>query len=571
MKISQSNFSDSISIYKQCQYLTDILIANNVKYAVLSPGSRNAPLIINFAREPRIKSWIIVDERSAAFAAIGIAQYTDSPVALICTSGSAVLNYAPAISEAYYRNIPIIVISADRPEEWIDQNDSQTIRQHGILSNIVKQSYSLPTRCDDATSSWYADRLINDAIISATSSPKGPVHINMPFRDSLCVTTTKKNINTRIIEHPDIKRNLDENFMRSLADEIATAEKVMIVAGFGPQSTKLNTALSNLASHKNIVVLTETISNLHDKQFINTVDRILSCMHREDAQEYVPQLLITFGGSFVSKVLKKFLRKYPSMQEWRIGIEYNTIDTLQHLTRRIDIEPAQFFSSLDLSMGRNCDTTFSYSEKWHDLATQAISWHNKFTDSIPWCDLKAFSIFMPMIPDKYILHLSNGTSIRYAQLFGTRHGMKCFGNRGVSGIDGSTSTALGTSLVATDFTSLLVTGDMSFSYDINGLTSQYNSNRFKIIVMNNQGGNIFRFINGPSDLPELEKYFEVQRAIPVKDYAKAFGFDYFEADDETSLKSVLPCFFASKTQSILAICTPPDTNAKVLRSYFRMQ
>ena len=158
MKISQSNFSDSISIYKQCQYLTDILIANNVKYAVLSPGSRNAPLIINFAREPRIKSWIIVDERSAAFAAIGIAQYTDSPVALICTSGSAVLNYAPAISEAYYRNIPIIVISADRPEEWIDQNDSQTIRQHGILSNIVKQSYSLPTRCDDATSSWYADR-----------------------------------------------------------------------------------------------------------------------------------------------------------------------------------------------------------------------------------------------------------------------------------------------------------------------------------------------------------------------------------------------------------------------------
>ncbi len=571
MKTSQYNFSDSISTYKQCQYLTDILIANNVRYAILSPGSRNAPLIINFARESRIKSWVIVDERSAAFAAIGIAQFTDSPVAIVCTSGSAVLNYAPAISEAYYRNIPLIVISADRPEEWIDQNDSQTIRQFGVLANIVKRSYNLPARCDDATSSWYADRIINDAVISAVTAPQGPVHLNMPFRDSLCVTTTKKNINTRIIGHPGIKRNLDKQFMESLVHEIANADSVLIAAGFNSHSNELNAALGNLACHKNIVVLTETISNLHDKRFINTIDRVLSCMPREDAKEYAPQLLITFGGSFVSKVLKKFLRKYPSLQEWRIGIEHDTVDTMQHLTTRIDIEPTQFFSSLDALMTDTFNPNATYSEKWHALAGQAMSWHNQFTNCIPWCDLKAFSIFMPMIPQNYILHLSNGTCIRYAQLFGMRSGMKCFSNRGVSGIDGSTSTALGTSLVATDYTSLLITGDMSFSYDINGLTSQYNSARFKIIVMDNQGGNIFRFINGPSDLPELEKYFEVQRSIPVKDYARAFGFDYFEADDETSLKSVLPVFFASRSQSILAIHTPPETNAKVLRSYFRMQ
>lgn len=571
MKMSQYNFSDSISTYKQCQYLTDVLIANNVKYAILSPGSRNAPLIINFAREPRIKSWVIVDERSAAFAAVGIAQFTDSPVALVCTSGSAVLNYAPAISEAYYRNIPLIVISADRPEEWIDQNDSQTIRQFGVLANIVKRSYNLPARCDDATSSWYADRMINDAIISAVTAPQGPVHINMPFRDSLCVTTTKKNINTRIIGHPEIKRNLDRQFMESLVNEIANTDRVLIAGGFNSHSDELNAALGNLACHKNIVILTETISNLHNNRFINTIDRVLSCIPREDAEEYAPRLLITFGGSFVSKVLKKFLRKYPSLQEWRIGIEHNTVDTMQHLTTKIDIEPAQFFCAVDALMKDTFNANATYSRKWHALADQARSWHNQFTNSIPWCDLKAFSIFMPMIPQNYILHLSNGTCIRYAQLFGMRSGVKCFGNRGVSGIDGSTSTALGTSLVATDYTSLLVTGDMSFGYDINGLTSQYNSARFKIIVMDNQGGNIFRFINGPSDLPELKKYFEVQRTIPVKDYARAFGFDYFEADDETSLKSALPEFFASRSQSILAIHTPPETNAKVLRSYFRMQ
>lgn len=561
------SYSESTTSHEPCNMLADIIVAKGVKHAVISPGSRNAPLIVALARTGAVKKYVVVDERSAAFVAVGIASRVNEPVVLVCTSGSALLNYAPAVSEAYYRNIPLIIVSADRPVEWIDQNDSQTIRQSGVLNNIVKGNYDIPSRYADQTAKWHINRLINDAIIKATTGGKGPVHINMQLSEPLCdVILRKDRENARVINYITPENEIESGVIGQLAAKLCRTKKVLIVAGFCAPDEKLNEALNRLSLLPNMVILSETISNLKGENIISSIDRTLSVMPNDERANFSPDLLITFGGALVSRMLKQYLRKFAPADEWHIGVNDNIIDCMQSLTTEIHVSPELFFSRLADAVGANCADS-GYANDWHNLAVLGEATHSKFISEIPWCDLKAFSVILPSIPSDYNLQFSNGTPIRYSQLFGNHDVVRCDCNRGVAGIDGATSTALGASLVS-DGVTLLVTGDMSMSYDLSGLASQYNTKRFKIIVMCNGGGGIFRFIKGPSELPELEEYFEVKRELPVGKYADAFGFDYFEAGDEAELKDVLVNFYNNDRASILAVYTPAERNAEILRKYF---
>ena len=557
--------------HESCSMLVEVLARQGVAHAVISPGSRNAPLIVAFAREKRIKCFVIVDERSAAFTALGIAQQTHKPVAVVCTSGSAVLNYAPAAAEAYYRHLPLIFISADRPAEWIDQNDSQTIRQFGSLANVVKRSFNFPSSVNSDNDKWWINRMANDAAISAVRSPMGPIHINVQLGEPLCGVTNRPSDTTRIVCDCNIQRALGDTDANIYAHTIASTKRVMIVASMCDENERLNNALSLIASLPNVIVLSETIANIHNPNFIPTIDRTLSAIDASECIEFAPQLLITFGGAPVTRMLKHFLRTYKASQHWRIGIDDNLIDTIQNLSHSFPIEPADFFTQIaeNLSNSNMAEYICSdYAKLWKLAEAKAAMCHKSFIDNAPWCDLKAFSIILPKIPKGTFLQLSNGTPIRYAQLFDSPNLLHSYCNRGVAGIDGTTSTALGASLAHNDADTLLITGDMSLSYDLSGLASQYNSARFKIIVMCNGGGGIFRFINGPSSLPELEQYFEVNRHTPVKEYASAFGFDFFEAASADELKSVLPEFFSHHRASILSVYTPNKLNANILKDYF---
>lgn len=561
-------YSESTTSHEPCNMLAEIMVAKGVKHAVISPGSRNAPLIVALARTDAVKKYVVVDERSAAFVALGIASQINEPVAVVCTSGSALLNYAPAVSEAYYRDIPLIVVSADRPVEWIDQNDSQTIRQPGALNNIVKAVYDIPSRCNDETAKWHINRLINEAIIKATTGRKGPVHINVQLSEPLCDVILRKNrTDARIINYITPEKVLEREVAGQLADKLCSTKKVMIVAGFYPPGKMLNDALNRLSLLPNVVILSETISNLNGADIISAIDRTLSVMPKDARNAYRPDLLITFGGALVSRMVKQYLRTFAPHDEWHIGINENVIDCMQSLSTHIDILPEYFFCSMADAVEGNCIKS-DYSDSWHELAAYGEVTHNNFIAEIPWCDLKAFSLILPSVPTDYNLQFSNGTPIRYSQLFGNHNVRRCDCNRGVAGIDGATSTALGSSLVSEGVT-LLITGDMSMSYDLSGLASQYNTPRFKIVVICNGGGGIFRFIKGPSALPELEDYFEVKRELPVKKYADAFGFDYFEAGNEAELKEALVKFYNNDKASILAVFTPSERNAGILRKYFR--
>lgn len=546
--------------------LTDILVEKGVCHVVLSPGSRNAPLLMAFAREQCIRHFVVLDERSAAFFAIGLAQQACEPVVLVCTSGTAPLNYAPAIAEAYYQHLPLIVVTADRPEEWIDQADCQTIRQRDMYRNFVKASYQLPAEVRDDEEHWYVNRQVNDAFNTALQGQRAPVHINVPLREPLYGQALREPCWERSIFRIEPDPRLAPETLELLAIELNTCRKVMILAGSFPRNGLLQDLLESLAAFENVVVLTETTANFHIDAAVGTIDRVLATLSEKEKADFAPEILITLGGSLISKQIKTYLREYKPAEHWSIDRGEHPADTFQAMTRQMDLDAFYFFHSL---LPRMYSVHSNYAARWAKKKALARRRHDKFLSHAPWSDLQAFSLLLPSLPENVCLHLANSTPVRYAQLFDAPRTWQVNANRGTSGIDGCTSTAVGASVLAPGMT-LLITGDMSFLYDSNALWNPYITPRLKIVVMINGGGGIFRFIPGPSETEELEECFEAHRDVNVRGFAELHGFRYFHAADAAALQSVLPAFWAeTERPAILGIQTPRERNAEVLKDYFK--
>ncbi|MDE6861040.1 MAG: 2-succinyl-5-enolpyruvyl-6-hydroxy-3-cyclohexene-1-carboxylic-acid synthase [Duncaniella sp.] len=551
-----------------CNILADILIAHGVKRIVVSPGSRNTPLIIALSRRSEITCSVVIDERSAGFIALGIGVQSDSPVGLVCTSGTALLNYAPAVAEAFYRRVPLVIISADRPQEWIDQDDSQTLWQQDALSPYVKRSCDINAHLDFPNGEWVCNRLMNDVLLETVNGRRGPVHINLRLDAPLSRMTEYREGSARIIRMVQPKNELSTAEARAIGATIASPRRVLVIAGFHQPDQQLNKALAKLARQPNVAVMTETIANLHSPLFISRIDATLCRMSADDKRLMEPDVVITLGGALVSRYIKEWLRSLENVEHWHIGESHTTIDCFKHLVMRIEMEPKNFLRQLASAI-QIYQAPCQYAENWHKIYHRAIDIHKSYIAESPWCDLKAFSVIVRRIPSRWNVHFSNGTPIRYAQLMDCSHIHRCECNRGVSGIDGCTSTAVGASI---DYkgTTLLITGDMSCQYDIAALSSKLITSRFKMIVMCNGGGGIFRFIESTSKIPELEEYFAVGVKLPLQELSKGYGFKYFEADSVETLEESLSEFVSCiDSPAILAVKTPPEISAKVLRQYFQ--
>lgn len=551
-----------------CNILAGLLVRHGVKTAILSPGSRNAPIVVSLARNKEIETRVVVDERSAAFIALGIAEITGQPVAVVCTSGTALLNYAPAVAEAYYKHLPLIVISADRPAEWIDQDDSQTLRQPGALTNFVKKTYALKAECAGETEVWWLNREINDALITACGDCRGPVHINMSVDEPLTpMTAVLRHNDERFIAVTRPREDASLGEIRWLASQLGAPRKVMVVAGFMPPDEGLNRALAKLAKMPNFVVLAENLSNLRFPDLVSCIDSVLCAIPETDIDKFRPDVVITCGGALVSRLVKRFLRQSPGLRHWHIGHNEHTVDCFQSLERRILMKPGSFFSQLSSAV--QAHKSFDvYGAMWKRLRQNSASSHDEFISSAPWCDLTAFARIYPLIPKGWNLQLSNGTSIRYSQLFSSAKIARYDCNRGVSGIDGSTSTAIGASFAYQGVT-LLITGDMSAQYDVGALASNLISPNFKMVVFCNGGGAIFRFIGSTSSLPELNEYFACGANLPLDKLCEGYGFSFFEVSESDDLESVFSDFASEKSHpALLAIHTDGLLSAEVLKQYF---
>ena len=558
---------------KVCRMTAWLLAKFGIRDVVISPGSRNTPLIIAMHREERLRCHVVVDERSAAFLGLGMALASGCGAAIVCTSGSALLNYAPAVAEAYYRHIPLVVISADRPAAWIGQDDSQTIRQPGALSNMVLAECNLrdDIHKTDSTGDWFACRELNHVLLTALFGRRGPVHINVQLSEPLNrqVEVGVGEDNFKKIELIAAPGRISPSQSRDMASELS-GKRVLVAGGFHSPDDLLGKALGRIARLPNVAVLVEGTANIHARGVHEAPDRILSGISDEDLAILRPDVLITFGGALVSRRLKEWLRLCSPGEHWHIGENEATIDTFRCLTRRVEIPAAGFFPRLSGAMthiGSSGAIKDSYSTRWDMLARQACDNSSKFITGAPWSDLIAVNSLLNLLPRTANLQLGNGMSVRYGLLHDLSGFHRVDSNRGVSGIDGCISTAIGAASFYNGMTFLIV-GDMSAQYDIGALAAASLSPRLRIIVLNNGGGSIFRTINSTRSLPEREMYLCCPNSISLAEIAEGYGIRYFQAHNLTELKSVSNEFTSDGGGcAILEIFTDGEISADVMRAY----
>ena len=541
------------------QSIIEICSAKGIHNIIISPGSRNAPLTIGFAQNPNFNCYSIADERCAAFFALGIAQQTKQPTAVVCTSGSALLNYYPALAEAFYSQIPLIVISADRPQDKIDIGDGQTIRQENVFQNHSVYNANLTELASEEN-----DLKINKAIDTAILQ-KGPVHINAPFEEPLYETVQTLSVHPKIIFLEEKKTIKNIENLDKFVSIWNSAKRKMILVGVNESDSIDDKVVETLANDPSIVVLTETTSNLHHSNFINSIDTLITPFQDVDFEELIPEILITFGGMIVSKRIKAFLRKYKPKHHWHIDTlrAYNTFNAL---TKHFEIEPIVFFKEL-LSKTTNVESDyFSRINTIYDLRKIR---KQEYLDKIPFSDFKVFEKVIESLPENSQLQISNSSAIRYAQLIDIDASIEVFCNRGTSGIDGSTSTAIGAA-VGNRKQTVFITGDIGFLYDSNALWNSYIPKNFKIILINNGGGGIFRILPGHEEKPVFNTYFETSHQLTAEHLAKMYQMNYFSANDLVSLeKNIELLYNENDAPGILEIFTPTLDNDKILLQFFK--
>lgn len=531
----------------------------NVGTVVISPGSRNAPLTIGFSNHKEIQTLSVVDERCAAFFALGIAQQTRKPVAVLCTSGSAMLNYYPAIAEAFYSNIPLVVISADRPKHLIDIGDGQTIRQENVFANHILFSANLIENLKFKTRNA---QLIGEAL-QISVSQQGPVHINVPFDEPLYETVTE--LSKFNFPHISLS-SLDNSHIEyeKLAAIWNMSKKKMIVVGVNYPNEKLHQLMDVYAEDDSVLILTETTSNLHHDKAINSIDQLIFSLNETDFKDLQPDLLITFGGMIVSKRIKKFLREYQPKHHWNIDAKKAT-NTFFCLSEFIQTTPVDFFSHFNQFI---VPIEGNYQLKWLQIRDERRKKHAAYLENLKHSDFKVFEQVLEQIPNNCQLQISNSSIIRYAQLFSINSSLRVFCNRGTSGIDGSTSTAIGAAF-ANKKQTIFITGDLSFFYDSNALWNTNIPASFRIIIINNSGGGIFKIIPGPGTTNAIQ-YFETPHCLTAEHLSKTYQFEYQKAYSTETVTKELELFFnTSEKPKILEIFTPSAENDKFLKEYFK--
>ncbi len=544
------------------QHITDlaeICRKKGITKVIISPGSRSAPLIHAFVRVFGNSCISIVDERSAAYFALGVASYMQKPALLLSTSGTAVLNYAPALAEAYYQKVPLLALTADRPREWIDQQDNQTLRQSGIFRNFIKEYYDLPQVISSEDDLWYAHRVINEAINTCSSPDSGPVHINIPLTEPLYDELPRHSENLRIIGRaaPRITLSLTEDLLQ----EWNAAKRIMIIHGQDIPGSEVSKILPLLAGDQRIVVMAENISNVQGEAFISNSNLILS-KSRGHSPDF-PDLVIHSGGQVVSKALTGYLRRAGPLRCWRLGTERQLIDTFKQVTCNIPYEPHVVYQALAQLPKPPADQV--YKESWLNIAARADAEADKTIQHAPFSDLLVFKDLSESIPDGSVVVLGNSSVIRYTQLFPANPALYYYANRGVSGIDGCLSTASGIAHSSGKPTFALV-GDLGFVYDSNALWNRELSPNLKIVVINNRGGGIFHILKGPSEHPGFKKFVEANHPVNIHKFAEAFGLDHYVAGTQSEFDSAWRKFIKVAAKAALL---EVQTDAAVSASLFR--
>ena len=512
--------------------------AHGVTRCVACPGSRNSPIVASLSAAGTFELRGATDERSAGFVACGWAAQAQAPVAVCVTSGSALLNLHPAVAEAFYRHIPLLVISADRPAAWIGQQDGQTLPQPAIFGGLCRMSVQIPEAPQEY---WHRNRLLNEALLELRHRAGGPVHINIPLSEPLFGTSNEPLPSPRIIRRTELARmTADEE--TELLEIAASCPRRLILLGQLPQDADIPPVL---AAEKAFAIIGEHLCNT--RIAIRRPDCIIGPHPTKDLS---PDLLITYGGCTISKRLKKLLRDNPPREHWHVSPDGEVVDTFCALTRVIEGDPAELWELL-AAFAEEGDE--SYAERW--LAPIPVP-------QFPYSGMQLVGDLLAAMDEESVLHLANSSAVRFAQLYPLPDSVQVECNRGVNGIEGSLSTAIGYAMSATR-PQFLICGDLSFFYDMNALWLQGIPPQLHILLLNNKGGGIFDLIPTPE-----HPLVNGAHSATAADWARSRGFEYISVQGEQDWSAALSALTTPGDRPLLVEAfTDSTTDAKLLQQF----
>lgn len=549
--------------------LTSLLVAHGIRKAVVCPGSRNAPIVHNLNEHPRIECYPVTDERSAGFYALGMSLADDSPVAVCVTSGSALLNLAPAVAEASYRHHGLIVISADRPSAWIEQLDGQTLPQPDALGCFVSKSVNLPEPKSDEER-WYCNRLINEALIESKRHGCKSVHINVPISEPLFNFTVEQLPVERKISFVNASVNI-EGLYRNIIHDLLEASKPLIVIGQISRNDE-TTEQAIRAIKERFTVICEPLASRHATPFTKALKLI------DNAEAYYPDFILYLGDTLVSKHIKHFLRKANDAECWAVSEDGCVHDTFMNLTGVIEDNPTDVIHAVAEAIANDNSaddidaaqlltaSSFAYREMWNRLFSSAAAITDEFTPAYSqMAAVKEFEMSLEDMDYDYDVHYANSMSVRLADIY-SWHYIWC--NRGVNGIEGSLSTAAGFS-VATENMVFCVIGDLSFFYDQNALWNTNLSGNLRILLLNNGCGGIFYSLPGLENSSACSKMVAASHNTDAKGICNQNDIGYISARNIDELRVGMATFLTEKTKRpmVFEVFTNPDDDARVMAEY----
>lgn len=552
--------------------LTSLLLEYGVSDAVVCPGSRNAPIVHNLSVCEAIRCRPVTDERSAAFYALGLAIATRRPTVVCVTSGSALLNVMPAVAEAAYQHVPLVVISADRPQQWIDQLDGQTIPQSDALGRFVRKAVQLPEPHNDEER-WLCRRLVNEAMHLATCRQGAPVHINVPISEPLFEFDTEQL--PQLSRFNNIKRAAIKDASMDMPDAFHKATRPMIVIGQLAHGTVSHETIRSLS--EKYVVMSEPLSNpsymtIHFDEAIRYIVSDNSSINddEDDKTAYYPDYVIYVGDTLVSKPARRFLRnaKAPSCLITPDAADIH--DPLMTLTDIVECDT----DSINALLASLCDAPDTDERcRFHDRWQSFLDAYAAHADAyVPeYSQMATVKYFEEQLADLDIdicVHYANSSAVRLACIY-AQHYVWC--NRGVNGIEGSLSTAAGFSLATHDMT-VCVIGDLSFFYDQNALWNSNLRGNLRIILLNNRGGGIFRQLPGLSDSPAADDLVMASHENTAQGICTQNDIGYLSAKsmDEMQIGIVTLLTRESERPMLLEVFTDSNDDVKALEKYFKL-
>lgn len=546
---------------RNVQILIALLKAYGIEDVVLSPGGSDIPLIHSLETDSDFKCYSVVDERSAAYYTMGIAQMKQKPVACICTSGTAACNYLPGITEAFYQNVPVLAITADKNPYFQNQLETQKINQMGIFQGVVKYEVELPI-VKNEEDAWLCNRLVNEALLELEHHGRGPVHINIPILDQTeiydceCLPMERKiNLVTSV--------ELDEVW-RQYAEELKN-KKILIVVGqnlvFSEEDYK---NLNEFFQRYNCVYAVEHLSNIQCNGCVFTYP-ITEILGPEALQELKPDLVISIGNNLAAYKLKPFLRRnYKTIKNWLIYETGQVRDAYQCLTEIFECSFSYFFKRILETENYNENIEHSYYDLWSTAQKSII---------VPEFTFSNFYVAQELskrIPEKSILHLAILNSTRTMQFFNLNSNVQVYSNVGALGIDGCFSTFAGQAAVCDTLAYLLI-GDLSFFYDMNAASLRSIGKNVRIILVNNGGGSEFHFFMGRKNIPTIDQYICAEHSHSAEGWIKSLGYEYYSASTKEDVCSILDIFSKpSEKPLFLEIFTKMDEDAEKTNEFYDM-